>query len=532
MKISFNLILDWLKEYSVEHHLPDTGRKFRRISLLPDDRAGLDPEYLYVCSPFEAVSAFEGAPDICFMCADDRDPLFEEIRRDAGAAGRYSGIITVGCRCESRKLFMDLEEQWFAVSEWNRQMQDMVIHDVGIQALITSSEPVIGNTIDVSDSAFTLLATTFGIETDHELSLLLRKYGYHPESTLQLMRQHDRFALYESAGDEPFVLTHRDFGPYDHVNRVFRFQNIYFTHAVMVCDHKPLTPGLMDLFEMLCSMLSIYIKREWDRRSSDSNSVESFILRITTKNLTDPNEIEKRAAFFHLPYNGKYELTAISTENDISVYRTRFIRELSELLPAARVFAHQDLFLILHPISSEGEQARDSFNEHLIRFLKRNLAVGGSSGIFKGLQMLPLAFRRASLALKYSPALCKGRPYIAPPSEPVPPLITSFSDCFARCIVGESFEGDVLWRNSRAGKALLTLYRHDLEHNNNNLPLLYAYLRSGMSASQTAALFHMHRNNVPYRINRICTIMDMDVTDENMRLDLFVSFIMFDIYGP
>ena len=536
MKFSFQLLFDWLENIPLLHSLTDPKVFFSRLSLLPDRESALPLDCLYVCGAERACALSSDHPDNYFICPGSPDPAgmeLQEALRSSFPDSAYGNILLADCDLSVKELYLLLNEHYFTVSSWYGNMQKLILGSASLQELITLSESVIGNTINISDSAFTLLASTYGIETDNEITLLLRQYGYHPETTLNLMRMHDRFSIYESAGNEIIVFKGGDdFGPYDSVNRIFRFQNIYFTHAVMVCDHKPLTPGLLELFEMLNENLAILMKQEWDKRSSEANNSELFIKNIIEENLTDVNEIERRSVYFGLTAGDNYVLTAVTTENDIGVYKTRFIRELSELLPSSRIMLYQDLFLILSPVRKGHETPEEMSSFHLERFLKRNLASGGSSGVFAGLQFLPLAYRRAALALKYAPSNCRGRAFIAPPNEPEPPVITSYSDCFSRSVIGESPDAELLWRSSRFGKALLTLYQHDADHHNNNLSLLYAYLLSGMSASHTAALFHMHRNNVPYRIGRISSILDMDVTQEKIRLDLFTSFILFDIYGP
>lgn len=108
-------------------------------------------------------------------------------------------MIIVNENMETELLLNTVQEIFDRISEWYRKMQDALIHEAGLQVILDLSESIIGNTINISDSAFTLLARTTHIETDDPISLALAEFGYHPESTLQLFRQNHRFEVWNNA---------------------------------------------------------------------------------------------------------------------------------------------------------------------------------------------------------------------------------------------------------------------------------------------------------------------------------------------
>jgi DNA-binding PucR family transcriptional regulator len=77
---------------------------------------------------------------------------------------------------------------------------------------------------------------------------------------------------------------------------------------------------------------------------------------------------------------------------------------------------------------------------------------------------------------------------------------------------------------SAAYRALDKLSENDSKRGTNNFELLYAYLINERKASETAQIMHMHRNNVIYRIGKICEMTGLDLSDPDVRLRLMLCY--------
>ena len=82
------------------------------------------------------------------------------------------------------------------------------------------------------------------------------------------------------------------------------------------------------------------------------------------------------------------------------------------------------------------------------------------------------------------------------------------------------------WQDSPYWTAVRELYKTDLEHSSNNVQMLYLYLRHERRASIVAQALYMHRNNIAYRINRICDAYAFDLEDPDVRLNLLLAILM------
>ena len=523
MNLSLNIILDQLRSLPLEVHIDDPAEKiFCRGALLPLDYRVMRKDLLHVCRLSDALRASAAVPDRFYLCVRDRITDGQETDE------RLQGMIIVNENMETELLLNTVQEIFDRISEWYRKMQDALIHEAGLQVILDLSESIIGNTINISDSAFTLLARTTHIETDDPISLALAEFGYHPESTLQLFRQNHRFEVWNNA-QSLLINDSKTISQYVLVNKVFRFRNTYFTHVVMVCDHHPMSAGLLELFSILTDILAIYAERNWKDKNALSHNYDTFFQDLLTGALTNPMDIMERAQYLGLRTTGQFRLMRLSVGDGMETALGRIGRELSELVPGSQVLVYEQSVLALMHLRQNGGIGIPE--EHLIHFLSRHQAQCGLSDDFTGLEHLRRAYEQASLALKYSGTL-RGTEFLRNLMEfPEASPLCTFQSRVLHGLLGENPGNEENWRDSVYYKGLQTLYAYDQQHNTNNLQLLRTYLWYERKATETGQELHMHRNNVIYRISRIEQLMDLRLDDHGTRVGLEMSFLLLELYG-
>lgn len=523
MNLSLNILLDQLRDLPLECHVPlPSAASFCRPALLPRNYTVMREDLIHVCRLSDALRAAAAVPGMHYLCIRDR------IKDSAETEDLLQGMVIINENMDIEFLLNQVQEIFTRISTWYQQMQDALIHERSLQCILDLAEPVLGNTINISDSAFTLLACTRNIQPDDEISITLREFGYHPESTLQMFRQQHRYEIWEQS-QSLIINDSRTLSQHVLVNKVFRFRNIYFTHVVMVCDHHPLSDGLLELFSLLTDILAIYAERNWKDKSALSHNYDSFLFDLLSGTLTNPQDIQERAQYLGLRTDGRFQLLKLSVEPGMETALGRVGRELSDLLPGAQVVLYEQSVLGVVRLRSNGSLGIPQ--EHITHFLARHQARGGISNPFVGLENLPGAYNQASLALKYNTAL-RGRPLLAS-LMPVPelPLLCSFQDRVLHSLLGEQPGNQQIWHDSVYYQGLKTLYDYDSRHGTNNLQLLRAYLWHERKATETGQQLHMHRNNVIYRIGRIEKMMELDLSDHGTRLGLELSFLLLELFG-
>lgn len=525
MKLSLNILLDQLRNCNMEVHLSvPLTKSFCRPALLPHRYESMREDLLHICTLSDAIRANKDHPGMTYICVRNR------IKDAAETEDSLNGMIIINENMEVPFLLNMVQEIFQRIDDWYCSLQDALIREKSLRYILDLCDEVIGNTINISDSAFTLLAHTGNIETDDKVSLDLREYGYHPESTLELFRREHSYENWDQA-QPMFVNDSRTLSPYIMVNRIFRFRNTYFAHVVMLCDHHPFSEGLLELFGLLTDILAVYAERNWKNKNALSHNYDSFLTDLLNGTLTRSEDIEERAGYLGLSTGGKMILMKLMVSSGSEAALGRIARELGDLLPDAQILLYEQSVLALIHLSASENPLFFLRRDQIINFLKQQQAATGISDVFTNLKRLPDAWIQASMALKYGGPL-RGTPMLQDPdlsSESEP--LYFFQDRVLYGILGEHPGNAEIWQYSTCYRALHELWLGDRNHGTNNFQLLRVYLHNERKATETGQILHMHRNNVIYRIGKLEILMDLDLNDYNTRLGLEMSFLLMEIFG-
>jgi sugar diacid utilization regulator len=526
MYISLNIILDSISHYRHEVHVElPTDKAFRRMSLLPREISKIRSECLYVCRLSEAMRAVTQTSGFNCMCLRDR------IQDERETQELLSGMIIINENLELEQLFSEVQETFILMNDWYEDMQDAIIKHKSMQDIISMSEPVIGNFISVSDSSLSLLAYTKNISTDDPTSLFLIENGYHSEETIKKFKKYKRFELWMNS-DGLIISDDGQITKYVTINKVFKFNDTYFTHVVMTCNHRLLTPGLIDLFNQLTYVLTYYIKRNWEEKKDYDHVYSALVVDLLQGSACEKDAVNERARFIGIRPDDQFIVMLLTSGNTgLSVFPGLMAQDISRRFSRIRpVYYNCRLMLFLHHADIAHFMAEEDMESRLNSYFQENDVFCGISDVFDDLLELPEACSQAELALNESGLYVQNRTDIWEAS-PKWSNIAHFNTYFASCLLDKSEKNEKLWRSSRYGKMLLELYESDLEKNTNNLEVLYTFLMNERRATETAAYLHMHRNNVVYRISRIEEMLNVNLNDILTRFNLVMSFMMLKSSG-
>lgn len=416
----------------------------------------------------------------------------------------------------AEQLGWQMSSFFLKISEWYENMLLAVATQKGVQEIITLSENILGNFVSVSDSALALVAYTKNIVADDDpIIKSLIANGYHSDYAYNLFKASNRFELWMQS-DGLIVSTDRNIGVHDIVSKVFKYDRTYFMHAVMSCNNNPITPGLLELFGLMCDVLENIIRSSWNNEKYFSHNYNSLIIDLIHRNGTsDRQAVEKRAEILGINPNDEYVVIAADAEvSKGKAFPGRIAQDIFSMFPRIHIVRYEDqLLFLLHVKNVAHYIEAANMVDKLEEYFESNGMRGGMSGIFRDILELRDAYDQAQMALSNS--LRES-------------TITQFERVAAKALVNTSEETVRLWSKSRCGKILLELYRSDKEKQQNNIPLLYSYLKNERRARETADEVHMHRNNVVYRISRIEEVYGIDLDDPQIRLNLLLSYMIFE----
>lgn len=518
MYFSINILKDALEGLSFCSYFPEScEREFQMISTLPYTEDEISAECLYVCPLSRAIEVRHRRQDLAFLCLRDR---FKDEKETYEV---LTDMIVVSENIALEDLFSLVQREFLRINKWLCAMQKTIVDGGNLQDLLDLSEPIFGNTIDVSDSALALLACTKNIETSNRVSQLLRKYGYHPNETIERFKESCCFERWLTAPPEVTVRFPDETEPMTHLARIFKFNNVYFMHVVMFCDHHPYTPGQKELFSLLADHLFSCAVRGSGRQASAVYTAEVVLTNILGGLITHPEDIENCAHMAGLPVKSTFTvLVSMPLEVELEAVINGLRRELNDLYPNAWTLLHNHYMITL--LCGTNMDA-----ERLEILLRKYNASCGVSLPFTGIQGIKDAFEQALMALTYSRRDLRDVPL--PNDGYAGQRISCFRDGCAYYLLKKSEGGVRLWRQTYYGAVLRKLHEYDQKHHTNRLGLLDCYLRCERSASETGKIMHMNRNNVTYHIRRIEEEYTLRLDDSLERFNLQTAYAMLRMYG-
>ena len=510
MKVSLNVILESLGAFRTESRIDEASEiAFRQARLLGEYEKTLDPDFLYIGMLSEALAAAKRANGVFFLCVDNKE--MSERERDHF----LPSIVLVRESLAPEQLFAEVQKNILTIQEWHDAMQQAVINQTGIQRILDLSEPVLGNFISINDSAFSLLAYTKGISIDDEVSLFLIENGYHSPETMKKFKRAKRYDLWFNAGDELVISTDRYISNYVTVGRVFVHDETNFTIIVLHCNHRELSPGLLDLFKELVKFLGHYIERDMKERRNSVYS--SLVSDLMTNRIQDHEVTAERAKSVGIMPDAETAILLLAEANDDHViFSDRIASDISHQFQNIKpVNYNQRLMLLLNHPNARYYLSKQGIGAKLAIFLEENNIYCGVSDIVNQLTDLPSAYLQAEFALD-------NRIYLSDIRH-----VIFFDEHYAEFMLNRDKKAERIWRSSKYGKMLLKLRKNDIEKNTNNMDILHSFLLNERRATETAAATYMHRNNVLYRIGRIEEMLDISLNDPTTRINLLVTFMLF-----
>lgn len=456
-------------------------------------------------------------PQVCFLCLRNRfaDTAEEEmdkknvliLRSNLGIGAIYNRIIGI----------------WQKLQRWNMGMMISVLTNQGLQSLLTLSEPIIGNHIDIMDATFKLLAYTQNIPIDDPVTNYLIEHGYHDKKTIQRLKELRRFEEFEKI-DELILSTDYKMCNYETVKRVFHLNGNVHLYVVMHCNRKKVEPGLLELLKLMLT----YVKKYTDRNTINPSTFaasQSFIKELLEKKISTVDEAINRAAYASIPFQKSYCLFAVSFQDNFNVPLETLVMLLSNHIVSSYVLSFNRRIVIVRHIGTGDkiENLKEKMETTLSRLLSDTPCIVGMSNVFDNLWQITTALEQAGCAIEYGSHVESGLSM----EKRRPVALFDFEESFLTLIVAKSFNSSKkLFLNCFMVEAIKKLSDYDVKHGTNMLKTLEVYLNCGKKATEVCKRLHMHRNTVLYHIERIQSILDISMDDQDVCLKLQLGLMM------
>ena len=162
--------------------------------------------------------------------------------------------------------------------------------------------------------------------------------------------------------------------------------------------------------------------------------------------------------------------------------------------------------------SPDGTQLAKSIDELLESRAGAYLERIYESEVFNDFRSINAAYRSVLVAREYTPLTAT--PVWEEHREHG--KVISFAEVFTFVMIDPEGSSDVKYF-AASNTVIERILQNDAEKGTNDFELLAAYLSKGNKASHIAYLFHLHRNGVAYRIERIQNQFGIDLNNPTIR---------------
>ena len=523
MQMSINTLTDFLgDERLLERPCPALGKRaFSWVTLgalATDD--SLAAGWLHVCSEDEAPEFLAEHPDALLLCCCSQHAVPETLKAHAGH--------TLFAKApSSRILFADVLDYVVRIAEWTDRLKSLYQDHADYQQYLTESEDVLGNFITISDSAFQLHAHTPNIPSEDPVSETLVALGHHDPQTIERFKQLDIPEKWQRETSFIEVVEDSPICNFPTLSHVFKFRGSYFIHIVMLCNRRPLTQGLIDLFAILVTELQPRVNSDWEQRKGFSQPYDNFVRDLLSDTQRSTTSIAEQAQILDIPLHAAFTLSCIKLPNtDVLRIEEAAWRLTNQLSRCLVTIYRQSLVVIGIRERSDTNMTADDDARTLYHSLPSGLSAHvGTSNPFTCLEDVGYAYQQAQYALAHldnlSATLFDAVLGIDYPDKNMPAEHhCSFSDAFSEFLLhSSSLDGRFV--DYCVNQHVLTrIAEDDEESGTSNARMLLVYLANNCKATPTAVQLHMHRNSIVYHIERIEARYGLDLDDPRLRFEL------------
>lgn len=452
-------------------------------------------------------------PDVIYVVSEEAD-VENVICPDTGLAifccgaipSNYinRGLSLISFSAEQRpedvlNCIQDIFEEYNA---WDAELQHILNHGKGLQAMLDISVPVLGNALSVSDSSLHVLAYSldYSAGQDEERNRLLMEHRNSPENINKLWGDLKKFrALRE---------------PYDYAADNFGFptisQNLFdgqvYIGNLNLLGNRPFRPQDYLLLSHLGRYVQYALLREHAGDTHHLGRMEDLFRSLLERRSVDAEEVTLlwHTAGFHP--EDSYQCLVIELPSQPPHSMIHFLRrQIISLLPATVAFEyHQQIAVFIN--RSQAILHKPQYLNEFILILEKLGLKAGQSDDYQDIFRSRYYYAEAMAALKLGL------------EEKNPESIYNFQDYCNRFILRHCV-GD-LTADMLYPIGLKRLMKHDESAGVSYIETLRVYLDENMNTVKTAKRLCIQRNSLLGRLERLKALLALDLHDPEVRLRL------------
>lgn len=386
------------------------------------------------------------------------------------------------------------------------QLDDALLADRGLQAIVDTASRLLGNPCFVGDSRFKVLAMTVVPDIDDDAWRGMQQHGY---ASLGGMRELDDLGVSERVriGRGP---QHIEFpsSRYQWVTTAIGLDSAHLAYFGTILSNCPLDDRRLQLFSYASRIIACELRNARYESDSLRSAREHFLFEAVTDASMSPERLYDLMARARVKDEGPYQLMVIrdSCERPNIPDTVRF--KLEGISSAGfSVMLQGDVVIAL-----SGRLVRGFKGERSDLFeaaLRESGLICGMCPVFDSIHEMARRCREAKVTADLDVGLNLDIPLLSFED----PRVYPFSAVLAGHFSMSSFIHPQLRR----------LEEYDESKGTELVATLEAYMRNNYNIAQTARDFFTHRNTIDYRLKRIEELIGAPLSDPNVNMALWLS---------
>lgn len=502
MRITANIILDWLKDYSPkcsENFM--MKRSIEKVLFINGvDELCFDILYIVDLSSLHSIPQ-ENNENLMLLCTSNTASQLK-------SRGFKGSMIILDESVSLNEVSNCVNEGFLRFLAWEKRMDKIILGNEGLQELINVSEEFFNNPVLFITVSLLIPAVTQNIPCDDpEINYAKVHHTYPAKMITQLIRDN---ILVDAESINELTYLERTYHRCPVLVRTFP-DNMMQLKAVFLFNlNTPPTDVEYDILQILSDKTEEYVRLAGSSISAsfDTEVYDQLLVSVIEGTATI-DEIDAYKALMRVEDNSAFQVHVICFKKYIKSQVFYTMRLISDNLPSARTFIYQNHIVIVETADDSSEKKAKYIQSFLEQVLADKNSYCGSAR-FTCLSNLQYAYHMAcsaaDIGIKLNPEKSN----------------FNYSDVFIYHLI-ESASSEVplelLYSN-----ALDRIVEYDRLHNTDNMALLKCFLEHDRNYTQVANIMHLHRNSVSYRINKIEELLGVSLDDSDERLKLLISF--------
>lgn len=518
---TMNMVLDSLEAHGfrILEKPEKDQRGLRRIAVLSHDGAAsmflppyaTDPHAvirIMRCEDAEGQSDLWVPPAIIYLAADASASAQDEARalcrqHDAALVCPEDGI-----QSNFGSLVSVVSNYLIQVGELEAALNQILKTDGSFQDMVNAVEPFFNRYIGITDANDALIARTYGTFPNDPVNASLVSLGFH--SNELTAEERDGAPLSKRIEEQKDIAIYKPKPPFPYclITHAIRVKGSFYAYLVMTCPERELTDGLLDSFCMFAHLCDRLARRKAHNTPNGDHILTGFLTKLFTERELNTVFLRDQADRLAIPTHGMFTLASISIQHPLREELEHISHRIDHAIDCDHwtLIDEERIYILFHAGTWDGAMEA---NVKLSELRLDEPCEMHSSDVYESLGDTYFAFRQLASVRKYISFVRHCRTLTASQKHD---NVFAFHDVF--CFYWDDPFADEELRGFAMDHTRLSKMEHDDERDQtNNAALLNAYLIMERKATQVGELFHMHRNGVIYRMEKIEKKYHLDLDD-------------------